>query len=143
MTVYWPSEGWPEERRAAEHASVTEPPVMPVYCAGPHGEPHDRFIVAVYRRAHATPTPTPALWTPLRKFNGMRLHDAERVLEHPDGSLWLQFHLWCEQCSFDGQYNAEPDGILFAVLDARWFSGRDAIEVHELDRACRSQDGPG
>jgi hypothetical protein len=119
---------------------MTAPPVIPAYCGGPPGEPHARFIVAAYRRAHAIPTPAPALWTPLREFNGMRLHgDAERVLQHPDGSHWLQFHLWCEQCPFDGQYNAEPGGVVFAVLDARWFSGRDAIEVRELDRVCRSQ----
>jgi hypothetical protein len=118
---------------------VTEPPVIPVHCAGPPGAPHARFIVAAYRRAHATPTPTPALWTPLRWFDGTRLHDAERVLEHRDGSAWLQFHHWCDACPFDGQYNAEPSiGALFAVLDAHWFSGRDGIEVREFDRACRS-----
>ena len=113
--------------------------MIAVYCVGPLDAPHDRFIVAAYRRAHATPTPTPALWTPQRWWGGVRLHDPEQPAPQPDGSMWLRFVLRCDRCGLNEKHKAEPAFMvaLFAEFDARWFSGRDEIEVRELMWACR------
>ena len=113
--------------------------MIAVYCAGPLDVPHDRFIVAAYRRAHPTATSTPALWTPERVFGGTALQPVEHAVQRPDGSLSLRFQHWCDLCRFDGEYSAEPFiGALFAVLDAAWFSGRAEIDAREFDAACRS-----
>lgn len=115
---------------------MTKRPTVVVFCEGSPGNPHDRFTVAAYRRAHATPTPAAALWIPLRSFGGIQLRPAEQIAPQPDGSTWLRFTLRCDWCRLDDEHKAEPGfiGALFTVFDSLWFSGTDAIEARELVR---------
>lgn len=118
---------------------MTELPVVVIFCEGSPDEPHPRFVIAVYRRAHATPTPTPALWTPRRSFGGRQLRPAEQSAPQPDGSMLLRFRLRC-RCGRNEKHKAERRFMvsMFAVFDSLWYSGRDTIEARELIGACRS-----
>ena len=113
-----------------------DPPVIEVFCEGPRDHRHDRFLVAAYRRAHATVTARPALWTPLPSWRGVQLYPAEEFAPHPDESGWLRLHLRCRRCGLDAKHKAEPGFIttMFAVFDSLWLGGHGDIEVRGLVR---------
>jgi hypothetical protein len=135
-----------------------DPPVIEVFCAGSRGAPHDRFLIAAYRRVdragpgddiagglarvHAVPTPTPAGWTALPSWGGMQLHPVERFAAQPDGSQILWFGLRCDRCGLDEQRKATPEfaDAFYSTLDSLRLRGATDIEVRDLMRACRATD---
>jgi hypothetical protein len=116
---------------------MTELPVIVVYCEGAPNDPHDRFIVAAYQRTHTTPTTTPALWTPLKVWNGRRLRKVEisRYDNRPDAPrrMWLGYRFPCDECQLDGlRVYGERDDVgdkIYAVFDGLWAHGSNPLEI--------------
>jgi hypothetical protein len=115
---------------------VTDPPVVVVYCEGQTpGDPHDRFIVAAYQRAHVTPTTTPALWAPLSQHAGIRLRAAERdVARWPTSKRTneVQHRYRCDRCDYDELRNDDPRDVgrrMFAVFDGLGGACPDPLEI--------------
>jgi hypothetical protein len=117
----------------ATHATDLPLPVIVVYCEGPPHHRHDRYIVAAYQRTHTTPTPGPALWTPLRHYNGVRLRNVEqrRHTTAPgftDRRAWLGYRFRCSWCPLD-EIRVGGDDKIYTVFDGMWRHGVEPLEI--------------
>ena len=126
---------------------MTEHPVMVVYCVGPPGARHARFIVAVYRRFHANPA-VASHWVALEWWEGKRLRRVEQpvvgasrsAFSGEARSAWLRYHFLCDECDPEYEVMRNEDerafgGKMFAVFDRIWASGAPLkIPVRELVR---------
>lgn len=113
---------------------MTDLPVIEVYCEGTKDAPHERFIIAAYRRAHLNPEVVTA-WIALDWWKNRRLRKTE-LLRHDEtyDRAWLSFHLPCKRCSLHEIRTARPDGKGFAVriytmFDKVWAHGMPPLEI--------------
>jgi hypothetical protein len=115
---------------------MTELPVIILYCKGTPGVPHERFVVAAYQRTHTTPTPTPALWTPLPWWNGKQLRKVEVTRRNQPGTsgrlAWLGFRFDCAWCPSDELHVVDDRGCsgkIYAVFDGLWVHNVTPLEI--------------
>lgn len=119
-------------------------PTIVVYCEGPPGDRHDRYIIAAYQRRHANPAAR-SQWFPLDQWEGKRLRRVEQKGAAPSRSAfsgesrsaWLRYRFPCDVCGFNRVFNEDErnfGGRMFAVFDQIRSGGRAEVPVRELVR---------
>lgn len=112
---------------------MTQPlPVIEVYCEGTKNVPHERFVIAAYRRAHANSEVVTA-WIALEWWKNHRLRKVE-LPRHDEtyGRIWLSFQLPCRRCSLH-EIRTSNDGTfavrMYTAFDKLWSYGVDPLEI--------------